>query len=30
MVREDDLIEQLPILVGPKLYEVDLLSLKAY
>eukprot|EP01087_Luapelamoeba_hula_P020394 TRINITY_DN6954_c0_g1_i2.p1 TRINITY_DN6954_c0_g1~~TRINITY_DN6954_c0_g1_i2.p1 ORF type:complete len:1357 (-),score=242.12 TRINITY_DN6954_c0_g1_i2:570-4553(-) len=29
MIREDGLIDQLPQLVGPRLYEVDLLGLKA-
>lgn len=29
MIREDGLIEDLPFLVGPKLFEVDLLSLRA-
>lgn len=28
MIREDGLIEELPRLVGPRLYEVDLLCLK--
>jgi len=29
LIREDNLIEDLPYLVGPKLFEVDLLSLRS-